>query len=59
MNNNWNDVEGADPKTKILKVPGGWLYMVAHSYWVDPYSGQYGHWVNGWHTPVFVPEAAP
>lgn len=54
--NAWEAVEGADPLTRRLRVPGGWLYQTEHGAFVDPVEARPGYWMNGWHPPVFVPE---
>lgn len=46
----------AEPTTRRLRVPGGWLYMVAldsRSTTVMADHPDYFH--HGWHPPVFVP----
>lgn len=54
----WEDVGVAgDDHVRRCRVPGGWLYQVRHSAFVDPVESRPGYWVHGWHAPVFVSEA--
>jgi hypothetical protein len=52
----WKDIGDG---IRRLKVPGGWLYQVESTTYVEmiepnPSAGYYEH---GWHTPVFVPDS--
>ena len=52
---------GSDGNDNVrrLRVPGGWLYQVEHHAFVDPVEARPGHWIHGWHAPVFVPDVNP
>lgn len=57
MTNAWELLADCDPVVRRMLVPGGWLYQVEHHQTMHPISAEPGHYVLGWHAPVFVPDA--
>lgn len=52
----WEEIPGErDMRVRRLAVPGGWLYQVEHHQRMEPIANESGHWIYGWHAPVFVP----
>lgn len=50
----WEEITGADPRTRRMAVPGGWLYQVEHQTHIEANSERSGYWIICWHAPVFV-----
>jgi hypothetical protein len=56
----WEEIPGErDMRVRRLVVPGGWLYQVEHHQRMEPIAAESGHWIYGWHAPVFVPAPCP